>query len=135
MGENADTRFLNGWYNARLLIAAEWTPAIMCSLAPGPLHYGDILTAVRSTTGGAGREGHRMLHDSILARSLRRLVDDGLIHRDEQRTQFPPSVRYSLTAAGHDLLGTVRVLADWSTRHPDLVAQALLNHGRSPEDP
>jgi DNA-binding HxlR family transcriptional regulator len=67
------------------------------------------------------------LHDSILARSLKRLTADGLVRREEQSTGFPPAVSYSLSDAGRDFLHVAASLADWSDRHPDIVAQAQTN--------
>jgi hypothetical protein len=50
-----------GWYNARALRAAEWTPAITRALVEGPLHYRDILATVRSNIKDNGWSRPRML--------------------------------------------------------------------------
>lgn len=124
-------RLLSGWYSARALMGAEWAPAVMCALLTGPLHYRDILELLRENAGSDGwPERHQTLHDSILSRTLKRLVEDSLVQRNEERAKFPPSVVYSLSQAGHDLVEAAGSLADWSTQHPDVIARAQVNRTR-----
>ncbi len=124
---------LSGWYSARAMTAAEWAPAIMCVLADGPLHYRDLLAEVRRIEPSDGwPRRHITLHDSMLARSLKRLTDDGLLCRDEDRTGFPPAVCYSLSRAGREFLHLAALLAEWSDRHPGAVAQAQASRRRRP---
>jgi DNA-binding HxlR family transcriptional regulator len=55
---------------------------------------------------------------NILTDRLRRLEREGvLVARPYQ--QRPPRMEYTLTAAGHDLAGALRLLADWGGRRSD----------------
>jgi DNA-binding HxlR family transcriptional regulator len=125
---------LSAWYSARAITAAEWAPAIMWALRDGALHYRDLLLAVRRIEPSEGwPRRHVTLHDSMLARTLRRMTDEGLICRVEDRSGFPPAVCYSLSEAGRDFLHAAAALAAWSDRHAGIVAQAKTNR-LSPAD-
>jgi DNA-binding HxlR family transcriptional regulator len=87
------------------MTAAEWASAIMCALRDGPLRHRVLLAVVRRIEPSDDwPRRHITLHDSMLARSLKLLTDDGLICRDEDRTGLPPAVCYSLSEAGRDFL-------------------------------
>lgn len=61
-------------------------------------------------------ELHRMIPDisqKMLAATLHRLEEDGLIHR-EVYAQIPPKVEYSLTGRGKSLLPHLNALIDWA---------------------
>jgi DNA-binding HxlR family transcriptional regulator len=125
---SANVTVLVGWYSARAVTAAEWAPAIMWALRDGALHYRDLLVAVRRIEPSDGwPRRHITLHDSMLARSLKRMTDDGLICRAEDRAGFPPAVCYSLSEAGLDFLHVAAALADWSYRYPHVITQAQTN--------
>jgi DNA-binding HxlR family transcriptional regulator len=120
-----DERFLQDWYSARALIAAEWAPAILVALLDGPWHYSEIVTILGESCPSEGWTlRHERLHESTLTRTLRQLTGDQLIGREEAVGMFPPSVRYSLTPAGRDLLQAAIPLALWARRHSDLVEYA-----------
>lgn len=124
--------FLRDWYDARALLAAEWTPAIILALLEGPLQYKDILATAGATRPGllwGGR--HRQLHDSILSRSLQALTRDGLLERHETPGTFPPTVHYCLTDACRGLVEAVTPLAEWSGRHRDFIERAQSGRSRS----
>jgi DNA-binding HxlR family transcriptional regulator len=100
------------------LVAAEWAPAILRSLVAGPQHYTQILASVRSLDQRERPLGAtRAFHESTLSRCLKRLTDDGVVEREVVRAVFPPSVRYSLTAATRELLEAAVPLAQWAVRH------------------
>jgi DNA-binding HxlR family transcriptional regulator len=116
---------LRGWYDARALTAAEWTPAILFTLQDGPLRYRDILLAIRDTNlAGPWTVRHKTLHESVLARSLRRLVDEGMLIRLEKPGAFPPSVHYELSESSRELLDVLQSIASWSERHHGLILRA-----------
>ena len=52
---------------------------------------------------------------NILADRLRRLEREGIV-RAVPYSQRPPRMEYALTAAGKDLAGALRLLADWGAR-------------------
>lgn len=124
--------FLRDWYDARALLAAEWTPAIVIALLDGPLQYKDILAAAGTTRPGVRWGGrHRQLHESILSRSLQALTRDGLLERHETPGTFPPTVHYRLTDTGLELVQAVTPLADWSARHHDFIERAQSRFART----
>lgn len=117
--------FLRDWYDARALLAAEWTPAIVLALLDGPLQYKDILAAAGAARPGLEWSGrHRQLHESILSRSLHALTRDGLLERHETPGTFSPRVHYCLTDACRELVEAVTPLAEWSARHRDFIHRA-----------
>lgn len=133
---NLPPNLLSGWYGARTVAAGKWVPAVLCALSVhGSLHYQDLSRIVSANTGGSDWPlKHQKLHDSSLVATLRRLVEDGLVAREEDATDgFAVSVRYQLTDAGLDLVHAVGALATWTTRYTDIVARAQLNrYRRSP---
>jgi DNA-binding HxlR family transcriptional regulator len=61
------------------------------------LRRSEILKEVGSFCADADWLGDTsILHDSILTRTLRKLVGNGLLARHEAENAFPPNVRYSL---------------------------------------
>jgi DNA-binding HxlR family transcriptional regulator len=55
---------------------------------------------------------------NILTDRLRRLEREGVVHA-RPYTDRPPRMEYALTAAGRDLAGALRLLADWGARRSD----------------
>jgi DNA-binding HxlR family transcriptional regulator len=120
-----EERFLQGWYATRVLLSAEWTPSILVALLGGPLHYKDLLSAVRSLRAAERwSDRHQVLHESILSRSLRALTADGLIVRVQDPGVFPPSVQYRLMPAAREIVQILVPAAEWSKRHPEIVERA-----------
>jgi DNA-binding HxlR family transcriptional regulator len=112
--------------------ASEWLPPVLVVLADRPLHYRQILERVRDQTASdrwGGPPCH--LHDSVLARTLRRLTEDGLVTRSETLGVFPPSVRYSPTNAVRELLVAIQPLARWAHDHSGLIADARTHRGQT----
>jgi len=125
MAATRSAGFLRDWYDARILLAAEWTPAIVVALLDGPLQYKDILATAGATCPGL-RWGsrHRRLYDSILTRNLQVLTRDGLLERHETPGTFPPTVHYCLTDAGRELVEAATPLAEWASRHREVIEGA-----------
>jgi DNA-binding HxlR family transcriptional regulator len=83
----------------------------MVTLAEGPLRRSEILKEVGSFCADADwLAGRSILHDSILTRTLRKLVGDGLLARHEAENAFPPNVRYSLQPGAAAILEEFRSL-------------------------
>ena len=55
---------------------------------------------------------------NILTDRLRRLEREGIVLA-RPYTDRPPRMEYTLTAAGHELAGALRLLADWGGRRSD----------------
>jgi len=65
------------------------------------------------------QEGVAGIAPNILADRLRRLEREGVVHA-RPYSDRPPRMEYALTAAGRDLAGALRLLADWGARRsPD----------------
>lgn len=52
----------------------------------------------------------------VLADRLKILEKDGLVERKQSNDEKVPSVEYSLTEKSRELLGTLKVLGDWSEK-------------------
>jgi len=88
-------------------VGDRWTLLLVAALLHGPRRFNDLLEEV------AG------IAPNILIQRLRRLEQDGLVVAEPYSTR-PPRFVYRLTRAGGELLGALRLLADWGARHsPD----------------
>ena len=115
----------------RHLFADKWTLVIMIALSNGPLRRTQILQTVNSySVDDQWSEKYRVLHDSILARALKKMIGDGLLVHDYDGSVFPPRAHYSLTPEAVEFLAQIREPAAWASRHADLVARAR-EHNRA----
>ncbi|MEU4311427.1 helix-turn-helix domain-containing protein [Nocardia sp. NPDC024068] len=94
----------------------KWTVLILALLGRGPHRFNALERSI---------EG---ISQRMLTRTLRQLQADGLVVRTVYPT-VPPSVEYSLSAAGRDLLGPVSALAGWA------VAWSRANNDPQRRDP
>ena len=82
------------------------------------------LLLVEALLGGSRRfnelqDGVAGIAPNILSDRLRRLEREGVVLA-RPYSERPPRMEYSLTAAGRDLAGALRLLADWGSRRaPD----------------
>lgn len=94
-------------------VGDRWTLLIVESLLDGPLRFADI----------AGRIG---IASNILSQRLKRLEQDGVVLA-QLYSERPPRFEYELTASGRELVGALRLLADWGARH--IEGPEPLQHG------
>ena len=87
-------------------VGDRWTLLIVEALLDGPRRFGELEAAV---------EG---IAPNILTQRLRRLEQEGLVvvHPYSER---PRRFVYELTAAGRELAGALRLLAQWGARHSE----------------
>ncbi|MGH9184173.1 MAG: winged helix-turn-helix transcriptional regulator [Acidimicrobiales bacterium] len=85
-------------------IGDRWRLLIVDALLAGPRRFGDLLDQL---------EG---LAPNILSRRLKDLEGDGLVVA-RPYSRRPPRFSYQLTAAGTELAGALRLLAQWGARH------------------
>jgi len=84
---------------------------VLQSLAPGTQRF----TALKRSIGDISQR--------MLAQTLRRLEQDGLISRTVHPTT-PPRVDYALTELGRSLLRPLDALVDWADAHHDAIRAA-----------
>lgn len=92
-------------------IGDRWSLLVLQSLASGTLRFTEVKRRI-------GDISQRML-----AQTLRRLEQDGLISRSVQPTT-PPRVDYALTPLGRSLLEPIEALVDWAQTNHDAIRAA-----------
>lgn len=128
-----DEEFLRDLYNVKQLFGDKWTPAIISTLARGPMRRVEILSTINSYSVGEDWSDKRgVLHDSILTKSLKKMTTEGLLARNRRAETFPPKVYYSLTRDVLEFLEATEPVLEWARSHPELIARAQAysrNHG------
>ena len=125
----SDEGFLRDTSALRRLFGDKWSPVVLAVLEPGALRRGEILSTVNALV-AADDQAPTLLHDSTLARTLRKLTEMQLIDRREVRGAFPPRVFYALRPPAREYLDLERRLADWVRRHGD--GPVPTGHGHHP---
>ncbi|APU16828.1 MULTISPECIES: winged helix-turn-helix transcriptional regulator [Actinoalloteichus] len=92
-------------------IGEKWSVLVIVLLGDRPRRFNELHRAVDG------------ISQRMLTRTLRTLVQDGLVHREVTPT-VPPSVEYSLTPLGRTLLVPLSALADWAFEHGPEIAAA-----------
>jgi DNA-binding HxlR family transcriptional regulator len=87
-------------------VGDRWTLLIVEALLDGPRRFGDLAEAVRG------------IAPNILTQRLRQLERQAIVV-SRPYSERPPRLAYELSAAGAELAGAVRLLADWGARHAD----------------
>ena len=85
-------------------VGDRWTLLIVEALLDGPRRFGDL----QQSLGG--------IAPNVLSQRLRRLEAEGLVVA-QPYSERPRRFVYDLSAAGHELAGALRMLADWGARH------------------
>ncbi len=81
----------------------KWKPRILCILsAKGVLRYGEIKKELVNLT------------DTVLSASLKELIADGMVRREQYDT-IPPKVEYSLTEKGKSVVPILQSICEWSS--------------------
>lgn len=93
------------------LVGSKWSALVIGKLEEAPHRFGQLRRAVPGIT------------QKMLTQTLRRLEQDGLVHREVLVQMRPPQVEYSLTELGHSVTEPLAAIRDWSERHlPDVRA-------------
>jgi DNA-binding HxlR family transcriptional regulator len=85
-------------------IGDRWSLLVIAALLPGPRRFGDLLSDLDG------------IAPNILSKRLARLEAEGLVV-GEPYSRRPVRHAYRLTAAGADLAGALRMLAQWGASH------------------
>lgn len=83
---------LGGKYKGRLLL----------QLSSGTKRYGELRRFIVGIT------------QKMLTQTLREMVEDGLVERQEY-AEIPPRVEYSITEKGRDVVSAIRKIEQWGT--------------------
>jgi DNA-binding HxlR family transcriptional regulator len=84
-------------------VGDRWTLLIVEALLDGPKRFGEL------------QEGIEGIAPNILTQRLRHLERQAIV-LSRPYSERPPRVAYELSAAGAELAGTLRLLADWGAR-------------------
>jgi DNA-binding HxlR family transcriptional regulator len=84
-------------------IGDRWTLLVVAALLEGPRRFGEL---------EADLDG---IAPNVLTDRLRKLEREGLVVA-ERYSQRPPRFVYELGAAGRELAGALRLIADWGAR-------------------
>ncbi|MFJ1797954.1 MULTISPECIES: winged helix-turn-helix transcriptional regulator [unclassified Streptomyces] len=94
--------------SAMEVLGGRWKLAILKTLVPGTLRFGEIRRALPAIT------------QRMLTRQLRELEADGLVTRTVYR-EVPPRVEYTLTDAGQRLDAIMDQLDTWGRWYQETV--------------
>jgi DNA-binding HxlR family transcriptional regulator len=95
-------------------VGDRWTLLVVGALIEGPRRFGDLQEAVPG------------IAPNILSQRLRHLEREALVVA-RPYSERPPRMVYELSAAGRELAGALRLLADWGARHSEAAEPA--RHG------
>ena len=87
-------------------VGDRWTMLVIDALQGGPRRFNELLEAVRG------------IAPNILSQRLKHLEREGIVLGRPYSTR-PMRLSYELTAAGRELAGTLRLLAQWGATGPD----------------
>ncbi len=90
-------------------VGDRWSLLVVNALLRGPRKFGELIADVPGVA------------PNILTRRLRHLEREGII-RPVPYQQRPPRFAYELTAAGSELAGALRLLAQWGAQRSGRVA-------------
>jgi DNA-binding HxlR family transcriptional regulator len=106
MAEDAPPQAPSALAEALERVGDRWMLLIVEALLDGPRRFGDLAEAVRG------------IAPNILTQRLRHLERQAIVV-SRPYSERPPRVAYELSAAGAELAGALRLLADWGARHAD----------------
>jgi DNA-binding HxlR family transcriptional regulator len=87
-------------------VGDRWTLLLVEALLDGPRRFGDLQGSLPG------------IAPNVLSQRLRRLEGEEIVVA-QPYSERPQRFVYELTASGHELAGTLRLLADWGARHRD----------------
>ena len=94
------------------LVASKWSALIIGKLEEETHRFGQLRRAVPGIT------------QKMLTQTLRRLEQDGLVHREVLVQMRPPQVEYSLTELGRSVTAPLAAMRDWTEQHRPVVQAA-----------
>jgi DNA-binding HxlR family transcriptional regulator len=95
-------------------VGDRWTLLVVEALIDGPRRFGDLQDDIQG------------IAPNILTQRLRHLEHEALVVARPYQER-PPRMVYELSATGQELVGALRLLADWGARHSEAAERA--RHG------
>ena len=92
------------------LVGGKWKLLILRNLRSRPWRFNELQRDL---------EG---ISQKVLTDSLRQMMDDGLVYRQDYR-KLPPRVEYGLTDLGKEMLPILDALADFGNYYKSVVAE------------
>ncbi|WEH12981.1 helix-turn-helix domain-containing protein [Streptomyces sp. VNUA24] len=92
-------------------VGDQWTLLVVTTLADGTKRFSDLSREIGDVS------------KQMLARTLRRLEQDGLVRRTVF-PEVPPRVEYTLTELGRSFLQPVVALVEWADSHHAAITAA-----------
>jgi DNA-binding HxlR family transcriptional regulator len=92
-------------------VGDRWTLLLVQALLDGPRRFNELLEALPG------------IAPNVLSQRLKHLEREGVVSA-RPYSERPPRLAYELTAAGRDLAGALRLLADWGARRAGLAEAA-----------
>jgi DNA-binding HxlR family transcriptional regulator len=89
-------------------VTSRWGVLVLISLVDTSLRWSELGRRVQGVS------------DKMLAQTLRTLQEDGLVHREVQPSA-PPTVEYSLTDLGQELVQRLLPLVEWIAGNADSI--------------
>ncbi|MBE8516414.1 helix-turn-helix transcriptional regulator [Amycolatopsis sp. H6(2020)] len=124
MVDEEDVPYRQSLHKALEILNGKWTVAVLSTLVLGKLKYGDLKHEVNETEARLGWKSHRRpLSDRVLADTLQRLQEHGLVDRRAVEGGNFAGVWYQLTNEGRALLRALHPLATWAQRHRELMKE------------
>lgn len=108
-----ESRYSRGVRQAAQLIRRRWTVDVLAALARGERRTSEIKGLVRGP-----------ISDKVLAETLAKAVEHGLIERHEvpgRPAEAGAGVWYQLTPMGRSLLAALRPVAEWAQQWEDVL--------------
>lgn len=120
-----DDRLIRRMNDLSHVFRGAWVSTVLVMLRGGRRQYRELRDEVDSWSfldPWTGKQ--RSLNNSELARTLARMVEDGLLVRTEQAAQWQPAVFYELSSEAREMLAAVQPLLDWAETHPEFFRAA-----------
>ncbi len=96
-------------------IGDQWSLLVLEALEGGTLRFNELMRAIGD------------ISKQMLARTLRRLEQDGFVQRTIY-AEVPPRVEYALTDLGRSFLAPMQQLVHWADRHHKAIVVSRRNH-------
>lgn len=120
-----DEELIQRMNNLKQVFRGDWAGAIMVMLRRGGKQYRELRDELRSWSFDDAWLGRRRsVSNGELARTLGRMVEDGLVIRTEMSAQWQPAVFYRLSDHADQVLAAIAPVLAWASRNPEFFAQA-----------